>query len=455
MDEARYVTTAHIHLTIKPPRPYPHTRSQGRTHLKPEPGTRTRQVIETEVLPQNSRSEAIATEFYDRDFWEIISDIGRLNRWGDHLVRVYRADDRWERGAALENNKLTDNFNEETIRKNWGGGRYLLWLYGPPTGTKLVARPFRLELEGPTRSGPSAGARGESLGGDPTSQMLLRELLDELRASRGGELGGKAMQNALDIQFRAMEQAIQLMSQRISAPAAAPAQSPFDGIFKELLAALIPALIAKFTNPGSPLDDLSKVAEAAQKFSTILGGGKGGEKPDAMTAIIGNLPALGDRLVSGLREYRLANEAQERAMRLQAGNKVIDVQPATPAGGEATAPAAPVTPAPPVTPAVQPPERPLTEEERLQIAQIEQGIYMKKIFEKIAVTIANDPECNGESLYDFLINTCPEFIPQMKAATREQIVMFFRGDAILSRVADHPRLPQIIDQFLEIANKTE
>lgn len=412
-----------------------------------EPGTRIRKTVETEVLPPASQSsDARPSEWYDRDWWELMADISRQRLWlsqstNGHQVRIYRADDGWRQTSSPPENKFTEFFNEETIRSKWGGGRYILWLYGPPDGSKVVARPYRLDLEGPQKTPaiafPAGGGGVEQLVAVMAEQQ--RQLIEELRQARGGNLTADAMKNALEIQAMGMKSAIQMQM-----PVQGPLQqSRLDKVLDELIAALVPAMLKKFTDPTDPIESLGKVVEAVKGVSGLLGGGKG-DKPDTLGTIVNALPSVLDKAMGGLREIRLAAEAQERAARIQQG-RILEVQPTAP-GTESASSTQIAEP-----PSTVPPPQQLTPE---QLKEIEDAVFLKRIMEKIVTAIETDPQCSGESLYDFLQNTAPEIIPQLKAGTREQIIEYFRRDSILSRVAEHPKLPQIIDEFLAIAKES-
>ena len=85
-----------------------------------------------------------------------------------------------------------------------GRGAHLLWLY---LGRQVMRDPYRLELEGPPRV--SASVANHSVAGvyDPnagTLDRLVMELITELRATRGTNVQGDVVRNALDLNKQAL-----------------------------------------------------------------------------------------------------------------------------------------------------------------------------------------------------------------------------------------------------------
>jgi hypothetical protein len=177
----------------------------------------------------------------------------------------------------------------------------------------------------------------------------------------------------------------------------------------------------------------------------------GAPKADLAATFANNLPMLVDRLVNGLHEFRLNSEAQERTVRLQRGEirpgdpNVIDVNPSSPtpaaAADRAAAPAS--SAGTPVSP------------------EVAQAIIAQAHMHRLVAGI-KDPESDGQDMYDYLRNAWPEILEELTKFSKEQLLAFFKsreaqmqyfGADILTQVADDPRLPKILEDFLRIAKE--
>jgi hypothetical protein len=394
--------------------------------------------------------DAEALPFYRRDFWEIINTLTPED-WHEHLVRVYRADDKWENDTAPEGNKFTDHFDEDSVRAKWGGGRYNLWLYGPPSGTKMVRRPFRLTLAGAPKY--SHGANGTGNGEDSSAlKMVLAELLQELRAARGGTVGQDALRGALDLQAAALKSGVETV-RSLNPSAAAPAEkSSLERAMDKLMEITITRMMSgeqdpfqkkiqevmldRMLNPANPIEQVRTILTAVKD---ITGAGGKTDFSTIANTFVAQLPTLIDKAATGVREYRLANESAERVFKLQkehnlGGPGVIDVPASSEAApSPAAASSAPqtATPAPAAATVVEV-GGPTIEWVQLRIVQI----------------IQKNPEATGEDLYDFLEAVAQELNDQLGAQTAEGLVEIFKSQPILAKIADHPRLAKIIDQYL-------
>lgn len=390
--------------------------------------------------------DAQESPLYRGEFWEVVERID----WpaGEHKARVYRATETWQRDSSPEDNVITDKFDEDYIRAKFGGGRYIIWLYGPPHGSKVVKHPFRLKLEGTPKfsSNGNGNGAGES---DSALKMVLSELLQELRASRGGNVAQDALKGALDLQAAALKSGVETVRQLnpvATAPATLAEKSALEKAMEKFMEVMImrmmnpepdpfqkalqEATLKKLLDPADPIDKFRAIATAMKEFSP------GGGKTD-FGAVIGNfvqtLPAIIDKGFNGVREYRLGNEAAERAFKLQkehdlGRSDVIDV----PAGAETTASAPAAEPAAQAAPQVT----------------VVQDVTIELVQLKIVQAIQNLPEISGEDLYDCIYWLAPELNAQLGAQTPESLLVIFHNQPILAKVADDPRLPKIIEQYL-------
>lgn len=402
----------------------------------------------TVTTSENTANDAEPLPFYRRDFWEIINTL-TPDDWTDHLVRVYRADERWENDVAPEGNKLNERFDEDFIRAKWGGGRYNLWLYGPPSGTKVVRRPFRLMLAGAPKFSHSGSGNGN--GEDGTLKMVLSELLQEIRASRGGNVAQSALQGALDLQAAALKSGVETVRSLNPAAAAPPAEkSTLEKALEKYLEVQLTKMLSgdgdsfqkkfqevmfdRMLNPANPIQQVREIMTAVKDIS----GGPGKTDFAAIAnTFVGQLPTIIDKATNSVREYRLANESAERVFRLQKDHGLNngDVIDMPPGNGAAAAPAAA---------SVQPPPSNTPTPEVVEV----KGPSIEYVQARIVQIIEEKTDCTGEDLYDFLFWTANELNAQLGAQSPEGLLAIFKSQPILSKVADNPRLPKIIDEYL-------
>jgi hypothetical protein len=160
---------------------------------------------------------------------------------------------------------------------------------------------------------------------------------------------------------------------------------------------------------------------------------------------------LADRLVSGLHEFRLQAESQERAVRISRGEmrpgdpNVITLDGSTPA--PATSPSAATQPAPQNATQVSP--------------EVAQAIIVQAHLHRLVSGI-KQPNATGQDMYDYLDNAWPEILDELAKMSKETLLTFFKsretqrqyfGVDILAEVGDDPRLPKMIEDFLRIAKE--
>jgi hypothetical protein len=417
---------------------------------QPAPGTRFRKTIESEVLPPRGASgEARAAEFYDRDLDVVVNSLTK-EQWTEHIMRVYRAGEKWDRGAAPVDNTFTAPFTEEDVRARFGGGKYLLWLYGPPKKQTLVGR-YTLELEGQ----PIVNSVPRNGNGATGSESVA---LEAMRMYGNPEFVRMQMQ----MMITAATEAMALMKSQIPTP-----QNPLETLraAKEILGGgngehdLLNTIrvLKELGVIGSPekkgIDELLGLITTLKTSGLIA---SGVPKADLASTFASNLPMLVDRMVQGLSEFRKTSEAQERTVRLQRGEmkpgdpNVIDVAPspapqaaAVANGANSTVAAAPSSESTAVTP------------------EVAQAIISQSHLHRLVMGIKN-PKSTGQDMYDYLRNAWPEILDELVKFSKEQLLAFFKsreaqmqyfGAALLTEVADDPRLPAIIEDFLKIAKE--
>lgn len=415
------------------------------------PGTRFRKTTETEVLPARGTSidDAKPTPFYDRD-WEIVVQSLTKEEWSGHVLRVYRSNEKWERGAGPIDNTFTAPFNEEDIRSRFGGGRYVLWLYGPPKKQTLVGR-YQVELEGqPIMNSVSRNGSSQMNAGDNVALEAMRMYANpefmrmQMDMMRQGTLMVIEM---VKNQMPAAQDPLATLrnAKEILGYSSAPPANPDGGLIASI------TLLKELGLLGSPeKKGITEVLETLSAFKTAgLIPSAVAPKTDLATMFASNIPMLVDRVVTGLQEFRLQREAEVHVMQLQRGQMrptdqgVITMDPpAAAAASAAPAPAAPAT-ATQVTP------------------ELAQAIIAQSHLFRIVAGI-RDTSSGGQELFDYLDNAWPEVLDELVKFKKDDLLAFFKsremqmqyfGCATLTEVADDPRLPKIIEDFLAIAQK--
>jgi hypothetical protein len=417
---------------------------------QPAPGMRVKKTTYTEVIPPEDRSpsDAQPSAFYADD-WENVVQKLTPDQWQGHIMRVYRADEKWDRSSSPIDNTFTASFTEEDLRKRFGGGRFLLWLYGPPKRQTLLAK-YRATLDGDPivntiPRNPQAGVGSETVAleamrmyANPEFVRMQMQMM-VTAATEAMALIKSQMPQAQD-PLQTLRNAKEILG--IGGP------NPMDEINKMLMQ----AMVQKLLNPPetNSLDATLSLVDKI-KNSGLFGGTP---KADLAATFANNLPMLVDRMVSGLHEFRLRAESEERAIRLQRGEirpndpNVIDIPPSsvtsqTTAGSPAKAPDSAATAGQPV--AVSP--------------ETAQAIIAQSHLHRLVMGIKN-PKSTGQDMYDYLRNAWPEILDELVKFNRDQLLAFFKSrDSqmqyfqcdILTQVADDPRLPQLLEDFLRIA----
>jgi hypothetical protein len=417
---------------------------------QPAPGMRVKKTTYTEVIPPEDRSpsDAQPSAFY-ADEWETVVQKLTQDQWQGHIMRVYRADEKWDRSSSPIDNTFTSSFTEEDLRKRFGGGRFLLWLYGPPKRQTLLAK-YRATLDGDpiVNTIPRNGAQ--------TANPSETVALEAMRMYANPEFVRMQMQ----MMVTAATEAMALIKSQMPV-----AQNPLETLrtAKEILGSgnsehgLLDTIrvLKELGVVGSP--EKKGIDEILSLITTLKTSGliqSGAPKADLAATFANNLPMIVDRMVSGLHEFRLTSEANERAARggrsemRPSDPNVIDVQPSQPSSAQQstqTAAAAPNAAAPSQPTAVSP--------------ETAQAIIAQSHLHRLVMGIKN-PKSTGQDMYDYLRNAWPEILDELVKFNKDQLVAFFKSrDAqmqyfqcdVLTQVADDPRLEKLLDEFLKIA----
>lgn len=417
------------------------------TMTQPAAGQRIKKTTFTEVVPaENGANDARASRFYARPWEEVVND-ENLD-WSEHLVRVYRAGEKWERGAAPVDNVFTAPFSEEDIRARFGGGNFLLWMLGPPKKHNLVAK-WQIPLEGaPLMNSTPRNGYGTPSGSDSVAIEAMRMYANPQFIQLQMDAMRTAMITAIEMVKGQIPQAQDPLQTLRNAKeilgVGTPVANPMDDIYKQLMA----ALVQKLLNPPET-NSFDATLELVNKIKSAgLFGGV--PKADLTSTFAANMPMLVDRFVGGLHEWRLKQEAEERTIRLQRG----EMKPGDPnvitLDGQTPAPA--VSPQAPTQPAAQP---------ATVSPEVAQAIIAQAHLHRLVAGI-KQPDSTGQDMYDYLRNAWPEILDELAKMSKETLLAFFKSREmqrqyfqceILAEVGDDPRLPKMIEDFLRIAKK--
>jgi hypothetical protein len=418
------------------------------TIAQPAP-TRTKTTIFKETLPPNDGvpNDAKPGPFYDRD-WETVVNALTPVEWGVHKMRVYRADEKWDRGSSPVDNIFTAAFTEEDIRARFGGGRYILWLYGPPKFATLVAK-YQINLDGPPIMN-SVPRNGQVNGSDSVAIEAMRMASNPDFMRMQMEMMRTGMLQVLEVvksQFPTAQDPLTTLrnaKEILGVGTSQPQTSLLDTlrVLKEL------GLVGSPEKKG--IDEILGLITTLKTSGLIT---SGVPKADLASTFATNLPMLADRLVSGFQEIRLKTEAEERVIRMQRGEMrpgdpnviTLDGQPSSAANAAATAGAAPATAgtAQPMDPAT--------------VSAIIVQHHLHRLVQGI-----KHPDSTGQDMYDYLVNAWPEVLTELSNFTKDQLLIFFKsremqmqqfGCDVLAEVGDDPRLPKMIEDFLKIAKE--
>jgi hypothetical protein len=154
----------------------------------------------------------------------------------------------------------------------------------------------------------------------------------------------------------------------------------------------------------------------------------------------------------------LQAETNERIVRLQRGEiRPDDANVITMDGKDEQRmhhPASNATPAATPMPASSIPAQAISPE-------VAQQVIMQADLQRL-VDAMKQPDCTGEDVYTFLSCVWPGMLEEMSKFSKENLLLFFRsremqnaklGNAILFEVADDPRLPRMIEEFLKFAKE--
>ncbi len=426
------------------------------TIAQPSPGVRVKKTIFTETLPPEQRTsdDAHPRPFYARD-WETVVNELTAAEWENHLMRVYRADEKWDRASSPIDNTFNGPFTEEDMRARFGGGKFVLWLLGPPKKHNLVGR-YQVTLDGPPllngipRNGvPADGSNMVALEAmrmysNPQFQQMQMDMMRQ---------GMLMVIETVKAQMPTAQNPLQTLrdAKEILGGGSSEAHSFLDTlrVLKEL------GLV------GSP--EKKGIDEILGLITTLKTSGlipAGAPKADLASTFAANLPMLADRFVTGLSEMRIRAEAEERTIRLQRGEMrptdpnviTLDGKPSSAPNSGATAGSPATAPHSGATAGSATPLDPNT------VSAIIVQHHLYRLVQGI-----KQSDSTGQDMYDYLVNAWPEVLDELSKFSKDQLLIFFKsremqmqqfGCDVLAEVGDDPRLPKMIEDFLKIAKES-
>jgi hypothetical protein len=405
----------------------------------------------TRVLPGNSPDADGDKPWRLLDTWEYLASLAP-EQWTreDITVYLYRYD---EKGSRWGIGKYTTAIDEFKVMEMFGGGRFNLVV----KRRQQIIKNEDFQLEGPAKTpgvngapplapGTTAPASGES-----AMLMALTALIEELKAARGGTVLQDSIRNAIALNqsvFSAAMPAVTKTLESVTGGGNNPARDP-------IMDKLLTAAIERMMNPpaANSLKDTMEMI-ALLKGSGLLG--VGDSKTSMALELVRQVPNVAQTLVQGVEHWRFAEEARARqAAIMRTGPQPINVPPNAPP----PVPQGNVIPMPPPAPAAQPENPPPptnTQADAAAVAaqvQVPQKTMPIEALEQLVCDIIMDPNLSIEQAAieaaALIERVLPGQTDKMAAAGRENLLFFFRDRPVLAQVANHPKLPEFLDKFIE------
>lgn len=409
----------------------------------------------TRILPGESEEKESASR---PDIWEVVETlkpVANLEK-PDYEFTIYRGRKAQRSDEKEWLGKFYEPMRRETIQQQFGGGEYNVWLKMGPglqlrynVDVKIGGQPINRAKENPM-----------PIPGDATSQLVymlreeMRALRDEVKQSRGGDLGLEAVKQALALNGQVFNSAATAATgtlERLATGGGNHAANPFtDPMAMINLLTQVKTLFA----PG-PTNSLQETLATLKLFKESgligTGGGEGKLMDKLALGLVNQLPMLTQH-VSGIMDgYRRAKEAEAQTAAISRGMQPpITVQPVQPAA----APPNNVIPMPAPVPELDPNAPPTPE----QLAQVEQ--MMQYIETRIVQIIADQtltPEEAAVQALTFIDVTDPvknhpngrNVIDEILQHGEMGLTWIFSNRPILQQVPQGERLEAFKKAFLE------
>jgi hypothetical protein len=348
----------------------------------------------------------------------------------------------------------------ETIRSNFGGGRFRLNLC--KNGRWHTSHEFEIEgqpVYDPNRERPATNGNGNGNVGIGDLVTMLRE---ELQRSRDGQAPGgeevikmltSASEKAMEIVTKqttpATDPASQLNALLTAAKSLADLRAPQSNGLGELgqyLGPLLKAVMEKLISPPDPLAELQKMAGLIDVLEKIRGGAGDAPPKDwraaAVQAVTNHLPEILDTFKTTSANTVAANQARARAAEVIRGAAPAAVPAAAPTN---PAPASAAAPAPPVhsngglrlVPRDSVDETPVQQGAPAETATAS-PLSVEEHRHALKINVVNlfMHGASGSSIASYVEDVDPEFAADFGKYTTDQIISFFATDEILKVMVD-------------------
>jgi hypothetical protein len=417
----------------------------------PEIGSIKETTVRTRVVPADAGSDG-----KPGDFWEYLKSLSD-QEWPRHMLYLYRTEPKpsiplvkcAEKYFSFPSGMRVAVADEQEIEfalsREYGGGVFrIICKRGPEW-----ARQVNIEINAPPRAitipieqaQPANGANAPNIGStatgtDPTAVV----------ASRAFDALGNQERTAADIGFGAMRMGLDAVSKAVEMQ-----RNGSGGPGDELQRAFMQAMIARMT--VDPMQQMLQFFTLMKELNGIGGGGGSGladqlmkaaierflnppatGAPVSLTAEIARMaPQLGGTVVDGLREYRLAMEAQRDALIAQRGGAMM--------------PRPPGQPSPQVIPPAMPNPAPVA-------APVDNGAPTMEFIEKRIVQILSAPvsaEQAADETIGFLAGIDSRIVFELAALGETGLLTMFQNRPILKPMTNNtPRLVEFIRAFLRM-----
>jgi hypothetical protein len=390
------------------------------------------------VVSANSREEAADKPWRTLEWSQYLAGLSEVEWRAQAVIAyLYRYDEKGNKYALA---KYTTAIDEFKVQEDFGGGHFqILVKRGPQI---IINEDFRVEgaQKAPATNGPSPNVGNMDANGQLVAMLReeLRSMRDELKTVTASGVTSKAVEQAVGLSGQVFSSAVgaaQTTLANITGKSGGHEPGPMDELNKQLMQ----AMIAKLLNPADPIEQFAKMVSAMKGFN--LGGGR--EGGGIAMELVRQVPNITNTLASGIREWRMAEEARARQVAgLRGGGQppiqvAANPQPVQPGPQLAVMPAA-------QDPAMAPPAAPSNDQE-VAFQMLEQGIA--NIVNNPALTVdeAANQAC---SLID---NLHPGTVDMMVGWGEEGILNLFRTRPILSQIPQNPRLAEFVKKFIEVA----
>lgn len=383
------------------------------------------------------------------DTWEYIATLSP-EQWTreDITVYLYRYDDKGNRWGI---GKFTSAIDEFKVMETFGGGRFNLVV----KRRQQIIKNEDFQLEGPQKT---PGMNGTPLapgtaapGGEGALLTTINALVEELRAARGGNVLQESIKNAIALNASVFSAAMPAVTKTLENAAGNPNATPTrDPLLEKLLTASIERLI----NPPAA----NSLKETMEMIALLKGSGLMGaadSKTNMALELVRQVPTVASTLVQGVEHWRFAEEARARqAAIMRTGPQPINVPPAAPAQ-----PSNVISMPPPIpqTEAAAAPAAPTnTQADAAAVAAQEQvppAAMPIEVLEQLICNIIVDPTLTLEQAATEACALIERVLPgqtdKMAQNGKENLLLFFRTRPILAQVANHPKLSDFLDKFIE------